>query len=476
MDGLIQIIARLFTGVFRISALAVGGMLLVFPAFKGMWLGYVPLAVGGLLLYALYRFHPVLFRLLGPMSERAFIALICLVPAVMQLALIMFFRSAPTFDGYFVYREAVTLAETGRMHPLTYYAPAQIWYFAFFFKIFGPSPLVAQICQIPLAALIPLVSYAIGCRVASRDRARLAAVLVALYPGLLLYVLVTPYYFYMYTLATLMIVWSWLRVAQGENVWRSAVYGGLAAGWGALTKATLLVAPLQTIFFWVVTAGTVKGTRRWLAWLLFIAVMAGVVAPWTLRNHRVFGETVLINTSGPLVFYSANNPESDGLYSPLPDQARVETPKEMLAHMAWCNEQAWDFIREHPASFARLVWLKLLHTWGTETTFVELINRDGAPLGWLDPALRFLVQIGWAALVFLWVYRAAGALWYRLPPSMLEIATGIFVLSKFLIYSVYEGGARHHMPIILLLTLYGMAAKIPDLSKRGKDLRLEGGP
>ncbi len=463
--------ALMFAGAFRLSAVAVVGMLLIFPAFKGMWLGYVPLLLGGVLLYGLARAGAGMDRTrfrerLCALGERAFLTWLCATPAMIQLVLVMAFRSAPTFDGLFVYREAVTLAETGRMDPLTYYAPAQIWYFAFFFKLFGPSTLLAQICQIPLAVLIPLVSYSIGCRVMSRGRARVAAVLIALYPGLLLYVLVTPYYFYMYTLAILLIVWSWLRVAQGENIWRSAVYGGLAAGWGALTKATLLVAPVQAIFFWLVTAGTFKGARRWLAWLLFIAVMAGVVAPWTLRNHRVFGEAVLINTSGPLVFYSANNPESDGLYSPVPDEAHIETPQEMLAHMDWCNEQAWEFIREKPASFARLVWLKLLHTWGTETTFVELINRDGASLGWLDPALRFIVQIGWAALVFMWAYRAAGALWFRLPPTALEVATGIFVLSKFLIYSIYEGGARHHMPALPLLLLYVVALSV---QRRGEE-------
>ena len=451
MNGPVQSLAALFAGVFRLGAMAVVLMMLFFPAFKGMWIGYIPLLVGGLLLGGLVRFHRSMSAGLMALSGARFLWLIVLVPVVVQMALILLFRSVPTFDGFFVYREAKTLAESGGMSPLTYYAPGQIWYYAIFFRLFGASFLVAQLCQLPLVGLIPVLSYGIAKRAMPVAPARVAALLIALYPGLLGYILVTPYYFYMYTVSILLVVWAWLKVLDHPEDRFSAMWGGAAAGWGALTKATLLVAPVQTLFFWLVAGGTLFHRRRWTAWLLFTLVMAAVIAPWALRNKQVFGETVLINTSGPLVFYSANNPESDGLYSPIPDEAPIHTPEEMLAHMDWCNEQAWNFIRERPAAFAHLVWLKLLHTWGTETTFVELINRNGESLGVWDPLLRFVVQVGWAALVFAWAYAAAGALWRRLPPSALEIAVGIFVLSKFLIYSVYEGGARHHMPVVPLL-------------------------
>lgn len=454
MDRLLQQIALGFVAAFRVSAVAVCIMLLVFPAFKGVWLGYAPIAVGGVLLFWVVRVQQPLSKALMQLSAGKFILLLCAIPAIAQVALIFIFRSEPVFDGFFVYCEAKTWAESGGINPLTYYAPGQIWYYAMFFRLFGPSVYVAQLCQIPLAALIPVVSWRIARYGVSEDRARMVAALIAIYPGLLLYILVTPYYFYLYMLMILLIVWSWLRVLNRSDTCAAPLWGGLAAGWGALTKPTLLVAPLQTLFFWMVAGGTFGHRRRWLACLMFTVVMAAVIAPWTMRNKRVFGEPVLINTSGPLVFYSANNPESDGLYSPIPDQAQLESPADMLAHMAYCNEQAWAFIREQPTAFARLVWLKLLHTWGTETTFVELINFSGASLGVFDPLLRFIVQIGWAALVIAWMMVAMRAVWLRIPPHALEISAGIFVLSKFLVYSVYEGGARHHMPVIPLLIVY----------------------
>jgi hypothetical protein len=451
MHRLAESLIWMLVTAFRFVAIAVAIMLFVFPAYKGVWAGYLPLLLAAILLRGGEGFYNLIQSGLQSFSEARYYVLLLILSVGIQFALILIFRPEPASDGFFVYREACRLLETGGMDPLTYYAPAQIWYYALFFKLFGSSFLTAQLCQLPLAALIPLLGYIIARRVTPTRQARWAGLCIGIYPGLNAYILVTPYYFYMYTVAILFVVWAWVRILARADDWISAAWGGLAAGWGALTKATLLVAPVQTLFLWMLASGCTNYRKRWIAWLIFSIMMASVVAPWTIRNKQVFGETVLVNTAGPLVFYSSNNPESNGLYSSIPDETPVRTSDEMLAHMASCNKRAWAFIREQPVKFTRLVLLKLLHTWGTETSFVEFINWHGAPLGTLDPAMRLVIQIGWATLVLAWCFRATAALWQRLPPSVLEIATSIVVLSKIIIYSIYEGGARHHMPAIPLL-------------------------
>lgn len=454
MKRLAQRMPLWFCMVFRAGALWVLSLLLYFPAFKGVWAGYAPILCGGLLLGVLTSAGAArLASRLAKINTLVFVVALVLLPVVIQSALVIAFRSQPSFDGLFVFREAVELLNTGRMNPLTYYPPAQVWYYAIFFKGFGVSHLTAQLCQIPLAALLPVLIYLIGRQVGSARTARGAALGVALYPSLSLYVLVTPYYFYLYTAFVLLMVWSWLRLQARERDWLSALWGGWAAGCGALAKAVLLIAPLQTIFFLMASAGMFFHRRIWAVWTLFSLAMFATLLPWTVRNVRVFGEPVIICTSGPMVAYSANNPHSNGLYSALPDTAHLETPPDMLAHGKWCREQAWTFIRSQPTAFVRLAWRKMLHTWGTETSYVELINFHGHSLGKWDLALRFLIQTGWAALVLAWATTASLALLRRTPPSALEIATGIIILSKFMIYSVYEGGARHHLPAVPLLIL-----------------------
>jgi hypothetical protein len=458
MTALHTFIRTLFVGSFRVAGLLTGILLLIFPAYKGVWLGYLPLALGGIIAWGLWRLHTQCERQLARVPEQYAGLAIFLLAALIQGVLISAIPSAPTSDALFVYQQAVAWSETGRMDPITYYAPAQIWYYGILFRLFGPSPALAQWAQVPFAALIPLLIYAISRQHLPTPRARLAAIASVLYPSLSLYLLVTPYYFYLYTLLILGMVWCWHRLAAAPAHWRYACAGGLLAGWGALTKATLLVAPVQLLFFlWITGKGTLdrQSLRHW---LFFLVVMCTVLAPWVWRNQQVFDAPVMICTSGPLVFYSANNPESDGLYSDIPDRADIDTPQHMLAHMAWCNQMARDFIREQPGRFLELVWLKWLHTWGTETTFVELINYRGTALGQADPLLRFIVQTGWATVVLLWVSAACRSLKQRQPATMLELTAAIFVLSKFLIYALYEGGARHHLPAVPLLILYLAAA------------------
>ena len=276
------------------------------------------------------------------------------------------------------------------------------------------------------------------------------------------YILVTPYYSSLYVVFILLMVLSWLRVQADRPFWIPAFGGGVAAGCGALAKAVLLIAPAQTLLFLILTDRSIVQRRLWVVWGIFTLAMMATIAPWILRNYQVFGRPVPVATSGPLVLYSANNPRSNGLYSSLPDETHVTTPAEMLSHGQWCREQAFRFIRSRPRDFASLVWRKLLHTWGTETTFVELINFKGQTLGKWDPALRAVVLTGWATLVLAWATTAVRAMYHRMPPAPLEIATGLLVLSKIIVYSLYEGGARHHLPAVPLLILLTAAMLMPD--------------
>ena len=57
--------------------------------------------------------------------------------------------------------------------------------------------------------------------------------------------------------------------------------------------------------------------RQLLVHALLLSVgFALCVAPWTLRNQRVFGEFVLITTNGGINFYLANDPLAKGGFTP----------------------------------------------------------------------------------------------------------------------------------------------------------------
>lgn len=442
----------------RLFPLIVAGCVLAFPAYKGMVVGYVPVFAGLAIAVALLLGKDAASRAAAPDHRYVWSILLYAAPALVQFGLLLVFRPAPLFDGLFVYRHAEVLAATGAMDPMTYYPPAQTWWYASWFAAFGVSPLVAQLSQIPLSLGVTWTVYQLTRNLADERSARLAALATAWYPSFVVYVLTTPYYHYLYTLLTVVMTWGVMRFHQSDRFgvglgWM--LVAGLAAGAGALTKAVQLIAPLQVLTWWFVLG--LRTSPPWRKWASGFAVfafgMAAWLGPWMLRNHQVFDDWVPVCTSGGLVLYSANNPDSNGLYSAMPDEVVLSTPAEMLAHTRWCSDQAKRFMVEQPLAFLDLAWRKFLHTWGVEATFTELINWRGEGRGWIKPAFSAVAATGWAAMVALWAWSAWRRRAARASLTVFEIWAGVLILSNALVYVIFEGGDRHHLPLVPLMVV-----------------------
>jgi hypothetical protein len=457
LKGVSLLIEALSRWFIRLFPFLVAGCVVIFPAYKGIWAGYVPVLAG---ITAWWVWHR---RISGSSwiagwsitSSRVWLYLL---PALIQCGLIIGFQSVPTYDGLFVYRFADTLVTTGQMDPMTYYPPAQTWWYAGWFSLFGVSFLVAQLSQIPLSLGVTWATRQLARDVGTETSSRWAALLVAWYPSFLAYGLTTPYYHYLYTLMTVLMVWGLIKCWNVElGFWNGgiAMGAGIAAGVGALTKAVQLIAPLQVLTWLVVMAcATAIGFRKWVVGMMLFGVgMLVVLGPWMVRNWMVFDDLVPVCTSGGLVMYSANNPESNGLYSGIPDAVELHTPQDMLAHSRWCSDQATTFMREHPGHFLSLALRKFLHTWGSEATFTDLINVRGTAPGWIKPFFSAVFFAGWAAVVAGWVSGTVRLMRRRTPLTAFEVLVGVLVLSNAVVYMVFEGGDRHHLPLVPLIAV-----------------------
>lgn len=462
MSRLVVMLDVLLSFSFRLLGLFVACALVVFPAFKGMPAGYVPV-LAGLVMALVLLIRPVrcavTLRLEG-LPTGFFCAVLMVGPAIVQILLIVFLRPEPLFDGLYVLREARAFFSTGTMDPLTYYPPGQTWYYALAFLIGGASDLTAQLCQVPLLAVISFLVFRLARRGMPEGMARLCALACGWYPSFLLYVLVTPYYFYLYTCLMLWAALWWVKSTEDVRAF-TPFMGGVFAAAGALVKPVMLIAPAQAVAFWLLYS---RGSGTLLKKTLFLCIGFSVLlAPWIMRNLSVFGEPVAVCTSGGLVLYSANNPDSNGLYSPIPDQAEISTPQEMLKHSHACSEKAWEYILGDPAGFAKLAVKKHLYSWGNETTYAALVNVRGRVVPALDSGISAVAQSGWAAVVFLWFLVAIRR--GRADGGPLSRLAGIIVVSNWLVYLLYEGGERHHLPMvpfILLAVFESLAAGDPD--------------
>ena len=158
------------------------------------------------------------------------------------------------------------------------------------------------------------------------------------------------------------------RLAEGARLREWAVWGAL---WGiaALLNPSLLAvlpfAGLWALFQRMHTRGPFLAPTIVSA-LIFIAV----VAPWLWRNYQVFHQPVFVRTNFGVELRLGNGPGAAGVsmgyflhptHSPF-ELARYRQMGE-LAYVAAQKREAVDWIRTHPADFARASVARFVYYW-----------------------------------------------------------------------------------------------------------------
>ncbi len=188
------------------------------------------------------------------------------------------------------------------------------------------------------------------------------------------------------------------------------------------------------------------------ATIYVMITMAILITPWSLRNHHLFGEFVLISTNGAPVLWMGNNPNSDGGYMPLPE---IEFSSE-VERSHYFKKQAIDHIRAEPILFIKRSLIRLIDYYKSETIGVYW-NKLGITesLGdkWLKP-LKYQSTFYWSVILLTAFY---GAYIYLQQTEMKKalLETPFFALIAYftVIHMIIASGDRYHFPIIPFLAM-----------------------
>ena len=159
----------------------------------------------------------------------------------------------------------------------------------FFYRIFGAGLVVAPVINALTGALLVAVVHRVARYYLSRDRARVAAGLTAIHPGLITYsavVMTEP-------LAALLLLGAGLSALHFRGRWQAVVFAGALLGLATLVRpASLLAGPLliftQPKPVWQAAARATAAS----------AIALLVVLPWTLRNCQRLDGCALVSTNG----------------------------------------------------------------------------------------------------------------------------------------------------------------------------------
>ena len=329
--------------------------------------------------------------------------------------------------------------------------------------IFGDHAWTPGILNLIFFVLSSFLIAAIANRIFGRRAAILSVCLFAIWPS---YVALTgmaasePLFVFL-----LLGACFFLFLAPGAALQWSPICG-VAAGLATLTRPTALTLPV----LWIAAILLLGLKREWIKSVAIATVFLAVtIAPWTIRNYRVFGTFVAVSTNGGDVFYRSNNPLATGSWT-----ARGE--RDLSAYME--NEVSWnktgfawgkDWVRTHPMEFLKLAIRKEFIFLGSDETGVYwAIERTHPEWSVADRVGKAVSDLWWLGiwgllLVALILHRREG----------LEIPQTLCLLLPFLyfagIHSIFESQERYHIPAVPFLLIAAALAFTRNRLRSGQE-------
>jgi 4-amino-4-deoxy-L-arabinose transferase-like glycosyltransferase len=354
----------------------------------------------------------------------------------------------------------------------TFRAPGYPFFLAGLYLVFGleqrleAARLIQAFLGAALAPLTALLALSLGL---SPRAARLAGMILALYPILWLYPIGLASENIFLPLVVLGLL-ATLAAARTLGPW-AAAGAGLALGTATLTRGALaLFLPVSAIWLWRTSPRS--GLRQA---ALLTAAASAVLIPWMVRNSLILGRPAFVENSAGYNLFIGYHPEGSGNFD-----VRVSViPLRILdddQRDRWTMEQAAGFIRSNPGRALRLLPLRLAHFFGFEDREMVYFYSNN----FFGPIPVPLLLLLYLALVLPFVIVALGAT-FGLAFAVARRARGLvigLIASLLLAYLPILAEPRFHMPLVPALAAYassffGTAGWGEGLtsSLRGRELR-----
>ena len=316
--------------------------------------------------------------------EPLFGAALFVVALIPRMYVALAWSGEPVWDGHYYdfgarriaaglgYSDDRSVAGVLVWHPWCHYPVGYSAFLAAFYRVFGASHAVAGAANALVGASLAVVTWALARYGLSPARARVAGLLVALHPGLVLYaalVMSEP------LAALLTLAAFWLAVRDSSPL-RGLAAGALVLGIAALVRPqALLCAPFLA---WV-GARTVRARGPLAAAACVLALLP--VLPWTTRNCRVMDGCALVSTNGGWNLAIGAFSRATGRFETLrsTDGCRDVTG-QVQQDRCWLR-YGLEQIRERPGHWLSLVPAKLGFTFDHESFAVEYLH-EAMPESW----------------------------------------------------------------------------------------------
>jgi hypothetical protein len=394
------------------------------------------------------------------LSSPYFVPVCFLLYLSLRLSLILAISVDQYSDNLWYYARAVGLA-TGQGYseggiPTAYWPPGWPGFLGLLFSLFAPSPLVGQVGNLVLSAIIFFLALSLGSNIfADKLVGRLTAALLTIYPNQIGYVPVLSTEIF-YTVLLLLGVFIIIRAQSFTRLLLAGVVFGIAT----LTKAQTLFLPALLFAAWWLSAGgrphvfSVFGRAA-----LVYGAMTLVILPWTVRNYTIFGDFVLISTNGGGTLLSGNNPsargdytEHDALVQQVPNDVAGQVANDRLA-----TALAIKWIHDNPLGFALLIPQKVWRLWapdGEAEWSYQAGFKDYDKYWVIFRLVRGVNQVYYSCLILLSLLSLVYFFRQNRTRGTYEVTGYALIVYFTAISMVFSGQSRFHYSLMPWITMY----------------------
>jgi 4-amino-4-deoxy-L-arabinose transferase-like glycosyltransferase len=372
------------------------------------------------------------------------------------------FRAPLKSDVLYYFNHAKSLVEQ-HSYAGAFWPPGYPFFLSPFLWLLGAHWWVVTVSSL----ILFVITYWVACRFAERvggeSGMRIAAVLVAIWPGYLTLAGVGAKELLVAALLPAAL-FAYLRATDNQTANKSLlVFAGALIGWATLAQPGILLFP---VVFCVIEIVRGKPDRHsLLRVVLVVASMLLVVFPWAARNYVVYHRVVLVATNGGSVFYRSNNPKANTNYifegeEKLPSDEFEADKEGYRLGILW--------IRNNPLAFLSLCVRKQVAYLGDDSLgFYETLNRGlGIHRGYF--LSKMIGNLFWLGLWSVMLCKARTL--KRMAAQRIEFTyCAMPLLYQWGIDSVFESGPRHHVPYIVLIAVLMGAVLSPEIAAGNKE-------
>jgi 4-amino-4-deoxy-L-arabinose transferase-like glycosyltransferase len=283
-------------------------------------------------------------------------------------------------------------------------------YLAGVYAVTGHHPLAARLLQAVVGgALLCLLVYRIGRRVANEETGLVGAGLAAVYGYFVYYnaALMTETFFIVLILLALHLS---LEIKESPTLLRW-IGLGISLGLAGLLRQTILLF-IPFLLFWLFLELRNRVTH-WSHFSIPLVITLLLIAPWTLRNYLVYREFLLLNSNAGYALFASNNPNlgtdwnNDVVVVPVPGELQGQNEAQLDRAL---TRRAVEFIRADPERYLRLTLDKTLEFFwfwpSSDSSRISNLNRV-LSFGLYLPFMLFGLYISlsrWRSFVVLYLF------------------------------------------------------------------------